>query len=493
MTALTLVPLMIVAGLAVDFGGFYTEASHMQRASDAAALAGVVWLPDLATATTTAKATAKQNGFDDAASTISVTVTQLSVNRLSVSITDSAGEVYVAKFIKNSVSITRTSTAEYNLPIPMGSPKNYFGTGDMISGANRENFYAAINGNCYDKNQGDPFAVKWAGGQGGGSCTGTATANPEYIASPDAQYQYYVNVPGNRTNPITIHLWNPEGPSVDGSVSGRSCASGTYDPGGCMSGTSGVNVTATFTLRAPDSTPMNDDDNPTSTCNGATSQTYSTAASLGTVDTLLGRTGWVRFCTIPTTWAAGTYILEIRNKANETSSSGLNAYGVMADYNGAGGSCDARTDATCPAVYGKNFISIYANTSSSSAQFYLAEIGPLNAGKTLQVTLFDPGEGGQSINLLTPDGTQATFNWQNMGPNGITPGATGTNQTSLSVAGSPSPFNGSYVQLTTTLPANYSTLYSQYWWKIQYNFGSSAVTDRTTWGVKMLGSPVHLV
>ncbi len=492
LTALLMVPLLIVAGLAVDFGGWYTEASHMQRAADAAALAGVVWLPDMTTATSTALASAKQNGFDDAASNITVSVTQIGVSRLGVSITDTGGQVYLAKFVKNSVTITRSATAEYNLPIPLGSPKNYFGTGNMISGANMENFYAAINGNCWDKNQGDPFAVKYAGASGGSSCPG-GTLNPQYIASPNPQYQYYVDVPAGRSSPITLHIWDPEGPSVDNTIGTRTCpptAGPTFDPGGCIYGKT-TNITTTFTLRAPDTTPLNDADNPAVTCNGATSQSYTTAASLGTVDTLLGRYGWVRFCTIPTTWAPGTYIFDVRNAPNETGSNGANGYSVMADYNGAGATCDSRTDPTCPAVYGKDWISILATSSSSSASFYLANIGPLNGGKTLQVTMYDPGEGGQDIRLLKPDGTQATFDWQDMGTDDATPGASATGAVLLDVTGSK--FNGHYVQLTTTLPSNYATLYSQFWWKILYNFGSGAVTDRTTWGVKMLGTPVHLV
>ena len=46
MFALLLVPLLLMAGLAVDVGHWYSRTSDMRRAADAAALAGVVWLPE---------------------------------------------------------------------------------------------------------------------------------------------------------------------------------------------------------------------------------------------------------------------------------------------------------------------------------------------------------------------------------------------------------------------------------------------------------------
>ena len=45
MTAFLLIPMMIFAGFAVDVGSLYTRAMEIQRAADAAALAGVVWMP----------------------------------------------------------------------------------------------------------------------------------------------------------------------------------------------------------------------------------------------------------------------------------------------------------------------------------------------------------------------------------------------------------------------------------------------------------------
>ena len=48
LTSLMIVPLLGFAGFAVDVGAWYSRASSLQRASDAAALAGVVLQPDFA-------------------------------------------------------------------------------------------------------------------------------------------------------------------------------------------------------------------------------------------------------------------------------------------------------------------------------------------------------------------------------------------------------------------------------------------------------------
>src|SRR3954454_20523755 len=72
MSALLLVPMLLMAGLSVDIGSWYSRASDIQKAADAAALAGVVWLPDVPTATSYALATAKRNGFEDGVNGIDV-------------------------------------------------------------------------------------------------------------------------------------------------------------------------------------------------------------------------------------------------------------------------------------------------------------------------------------------------------------------------------------------------------------------------------------
>ena len=67
LVALSMVLLLGMAAFGTDLAWFYLNASRVQRAADAAALGGVVWLPNnTGTANSTALATALQNGYNDA-------------------------------------------------------------------------------------------------------------------------------------------------------------------------------------------------------------------------------------------------------------------------------------------------------------------------------------------------------------------------------------------------------------------------------------------
>ena len=64
--SMTLLVLMAFAGFAIDLSAWYLHADKLQRSADAAAHAGVVFLPDdLPTAITTARTEAARNGFND--------------------------------------------------------------------------------------------------------------------------------------------------------------------------------------------------------------------------------------------------------------------------------------------------------------------------------------------------------------------------------------------------------------------------------------------
>ena len=67
--AITMVVLLGFAGWAVDFSHWNDERTHMQKAADAAALAGAVYLPDdPAGAVAAAKEIAAKNGYSSGVS-----------------------------------------------------------------------------------------------------------------------------------------------------------------------------------------------------------------------------------------------------------------------------------------------------------------------------------------------------------------------------------------------------------------------------------------
>lgn len=629
MFALLLVPLLLMAGLAVDVGHWYSRTSDMRRAADAAALAGVVWLPDVASARTAALDAAARNGFVPS-STIEITVTKSdqSDRRLKVTIRDKAvGSFFYSSLGGSKQDFTRTSFAEYILAVPMGSPRNFFGTGTLLqnytaTGITPEFLYQSVNPYCTDKVNGDRYQSGYFNSATNGTCTGTA--NDEYRTSG---YSMYIEAPANRTANIDVKLYDARyseaavtwqvpgqddcqqqdvyasppswtygsgstaitlyGPiryaSRNSSSSSTWNAPVTLDDGqsvslagnrlrwqypnilswnpsdtGWTTSTSSTNITIngpaqyqtrsttggawstttttlysgqsftrarnliryrlgtyetetvctpttvtvtdpviddfrqsgnenyTYTLYEADNTPLNDEDN-----RQVCQQTFTKDTAFDGTE-YLGSRRWNTLCTISTTAPSGRYILKVTNTgvAGNPLQDGSNQWGLVAKYTTTGdGLCDGRNDAMCPRVYGKDAISVRAAATTTVASFYLAEILPEHAGKKLKLELFDPGEGGKTIEIMKPTGTDgnswtpATFSWT------ADTGTSGTNVTSLDVTNNV--FNGKLVQITIDL-AGYAPPSNNDWWQIRYTF-AGAVTDRTTWSARIIGDPVHLV
>ncbi|MCU1358239.1 MAG: von Willebrand factor type domain protein, partial [Acidimicrobiales bacterium] len=106
--ALLLIPLLLIAGLAVDVGGWYSRTSDLQKATDAAALAGVVWLPNVGLARTYAQEAAKRNGYEDGVNGVTILVEAVGDRRIRVTITDpKVGSVFYQKLGGHTISLTR--------------------------------------------------------------------------------------------------------------------------------------------------------------------------------------------------------------------------------------------------------------------------------------------------------------------------------------------------------------------------------------------------
>ena len=116
--------------IVIDVSWYWANNLRMQRAADAAALAGVVYLPGNVTgAVNTARAEATKNGYTDGVNGITVTPYQDSTNtkRLRVTVSGPVNTFFARVLGINSFAASRSSKAEYVLPVPMGSPENYYG------------------------------------------------------------------------------------------------------------------------------------------------------------------------------------------------------------------------------------------------------------------------------------------------------------------------------------------------------------------------------
>ncbi len=123
-----------MVALVIDVSWYWVNSLRVQRAADAAALAGVVQLPTnpggAGGAYALARAEATKNGYDDASLVISVTPVQqpaVTGRRLEVTVSAPVDMFFMRIFGINQINSTRVARAEFVLPVPMGSPDNWYG------------------------------------------------------------------------------------------------------------------------------------------------------------------------------------------------------------------------------------------------------------------------------------------------------------------------------------------------------------------------------
>ena len=488
LTALALLPIIVFVSFSVDVGAWYARASKLQRTADAAALAGVVYMPDLTTATTIALATATKNGISSGGDiTITVAAVAGNVHELAVTITDAKAPQFFSRLVLGPVHITRGSTARYEQSIPLGSPNNYFGTGNLMSGAAVENLWAAVSGYCSSFENGDLLLARYDNtfnGSGYDCATGSgAFVNPLYDANG---YIFEVKMPSTSVPA-----------SVDVQVYDAAFDS-SNTPDGDLVGHSALDTTYKLYDTGPNATPL--------------SHTLLATSNVASGDS--SWSGWRSIGTLTNPCAGCTYYVQVYSAANQANSAASNGFALRAVANGTFSACSTIVGNTTPAyttgcvqVYPRQNMSVYANLSGTTATFYLASIDQAYAGRKLSISLFDVGEGATKVELLDPNGNVINFDWTTAcgaPPAAATGGCSGTAVSSLNpgVSGATQPysrvhstwvFNDRTLTLSLTLPSNYVAQFgTKTWWRVRYTVGSSA-TDRTTWSAVVAGAPVHLV
>jgi Flp pilus assembly protein TadG len=123
---------LLLAACVIDLSWYWTNNLRMQRAADAAALAGVVFLPgDVPDAFSTALAEAAKNGYTNGVNgwTVTPSYDTAEPRRLKVSISGRVNSYFARVAGITSFPARRDAKADYVLPVPMGSPQNYYGVG----------------------------------------------------------------------------------------------------------------------------------------------------------------------------------------------------------------------------------------------------------------------------------------------------------------------------------------------------------------------------
>ena len=143
-----LIVLLGMAAFAVDLGWLYSQRTEATKAAEAAALAGVVHMPNPsfvpwgpgAEGFDVARDIAEAKGYDHG---VNATVTPLQIagqpNRLRVDVSRAVPTFFMKVFGVDSVTVDTTATAEQTPPLKIGSDE------PRLGGVS-DNFFVAING-----------------------------------------------------------------------------------------------------------------------------------------------------------------------------------------------------------------------------------------------------------------------------------------------------------------------------------------------------------
>ena len=506
--------LLMMCALVIDVSWYWVSSLKVQRAADAAALAGAVMLPDRASdAYKLASDEAARNGFV-AGTDVKITSLQDKDDprRLDVTIDAAVGTFFMRVIGITSIPITKSSEAEFTLPVPMGSPQNYYGVGffegstatpgvnktltvnDPVSGKPlaSQGFWGAIFTSGGLRENGDRYAPSFLGG-GLGKPKGDP--NPDYDPSG---YDYTIEVGPNGQVQLFDPMFCATGDNGHGGSFGAGDHWTDHSPSQVI-----APVAITYRLYDTNGTVANtqDDGNPVASLVydpagqtlGDFSGNFGTPANSSDVNkadcsTDPAHNQWVQLAkALP----AGTYRLNV-NTSLQTDNANVGAENLFSIWVGASGGS--------PRVYGSGRMAAYTNLDAGNQTFYFAQIEKVHAGRTLVIQLFDPGEsaGDAFLRFLSPDGDvyhYATFDWV------ADDGRKGTGVTSLQTSiGGAAQFNNHLVTISIDLPRDYGATGlnppgditdEDGWWQIEYNI--KAANDTTTWQTSIRGNPVHLI
>ena len=459
--ALTFVTFTAFAGLALEFNRWQMLATRVQKAADAAALGGAVFMPENAgnKAFTTAQSIATLNGFTNGQNGVTITTQKGALpNQLKVTISIVTKNPWAQLVGYKSTTITKSSVAEYQLPQNLGSPENIYGN-DPESQAAQPQFWGNLFGPSSPKGNGD--AIQGAGPSASSSlCNADNCANSVNSDYDSKGYFYGIDVPAT-SQPLQVQVYDPAfvhvGDNCGGSDSKAKTSldnaatltaaqipgySGTTTPATRYSssassafcngdiyysdGSNTANPWTVWTVRAPDVSPWEPANNPI-VCqaefpgiypeNGNDQPNGSTDANR--LKTLLQQstayTGtnparsfasffrqWVNLCTVNNP-VEGRYFLQVQTSLKMDGSAAPNAGGAnrFSIRTGLGSNFAANNGVH---VYGNGRMGAYANATGANTQFYLTRVLPGEAGKTLILNFFDTGDAGQAgtLQVLPP-------------------------------------------------------------------------------------------
>jgi hypothetical protein len=651
-TAILMTVLVMFVAVGIDASRTRDRTANVQRVADAAALAAASALPDLGLAQTRANESLNRN---NALGTMTASVSHVPgrPGRVKVQVEASHEKSLAESFGFQTGTLQVASYAERSVGIPMGTPYNSIGTGDLegtIPGNpnQKQGYFLAINGPCTAKEDGDRFMSLYDGTRGsllatstqnseayhctedqranppestrlwtgGGWVENSLTARSQWMRNSeyrDGGYTYIVDVPCDTgpvgctpgqpiADPIFVDVWDPWFQAYWGEppcpASNRTNDLETAcvvdkipmanpDKNWVRADLANNFFTTKMAIYREsngsfESAPIARQDfgassvkwvneNPSDpnaqlTCAGdAANWALRRGGTPLPTDPATGKftcKAWVAINTTAIT-RSGRYRVQVAADKVDPgvafspasgiewkgpASYGVNTYALRVRRQSQNANswspCSRESSGTCPTITGDGALSVYVKTPGDSSLF-LSKMAPAQdyRGRSIQVQLWDPGEGAEAIKIMMPvhnsiDSSgyvSIPFTWSTADPglagfdsgtavedraegwdsSGIRTGETADPDDGLDVSGdygsdtpwpknqrySQAKYNGRMLLLDVTIPANYgknaggqdvaSSHFQGGWWKIKYESGSN-VEDRTTWVVQSSGGPVHL-
>src|SRR6059036_1896293 len=215
--AVMIVVLLGFTGLVSDVAWYEVNLMRIQRAADAAALAGVVYLPtNVVGAQTAAQQEATKNGYANGAGGVTVTATPEALNNriLGVSVSAPVRSWFARLLGVTQFNARRNARAEFVLPVPMGSPEDYYGINVVCGNTDTSPncpqvpsatgagnlaplvFFGGVEARGTERQNGDAYSTYY---------NGRPTLNPGFDANG---YQYIVEF-GPGTIGGSVWLYDP--------------------------------------------------------------------------------------------------------------------------------------------------------------------------------------------------------------------------------------------------------------------------------------------
>ena len=526
---------------AVDFSQWKHETTRMQKAADAAALAGAVFMPENTggIAFSTAFSVAAKNGYTNGQDGVSIVMQPgVQPNQLKVKITKQNDNMFTSVLGFSTTALGKTAVGEYQRAVTMGSPINQFGNDPTIANpvhgsARYPDFWANVFGPASVKSKGDAVQSNTCDGVAD-NCGG---GNRDY--DPNG-YWYSMDV-SSTSGPLTVDAFDPAfahvgdncGDNNDGSnLAGAAALPANFNPRFAVSNpatryspaatspyctgdqyfTEGNNVLpwTVYKLRGPDLTPGEPTDNPV-LCSvefpgfkgDLPAALRATTAQAGAPDLFVTYfRQWYRLCSVSSP-EIGTYFLQIETNTRINGSAapfggGANRFAMRAGLGG-------NNQTTAVEFHGHGRMGIYANSPAANTTFYLARVLPGANGRTLVLRFFDVGDAAQAgrITVLPPPdangaGTFAgcTYTPPPGNSNGPPFGTQTATSSGCSISNvSSANYNGQWIEFRIPIPDGYTCNYADpfgCWTRVNFAF-PAAVQDTTTWSAQMTGDPVRLI